>query len=139
MAFVYESIKEEDKSWVDFSRFKGLRNNKAFEVYSFSMWTVDREKDMALTAIDCGGRLGEDDYELWAFGFYYQGKYISFTVRYQEINKAENSYTERWYLPYFWFDDETEEQRIEIIKVIREALIAFIHRNLSKQNYLIEF
>ena len=140
MAFVYENMTEKDKKWLDFSQFKGLVLGKPYSsVGAFRRWTIDRDRGMALVFIDCIGRVGGDGYEINGCGFYYQGRYINFTIRYTEIDKGE-TYTAKWFDANFNFTDENEEKKIEIIKFIKEALIAYTRRgSLSHLECVIDF
>ena len=120
MAFVYEKIREEDKEWVDFGQFKGIWRNPIF-----SKWLVDRDNLSALILMDKGGRLGEDDYEVHACGFYKNKTYVNFTLNYQET-KENGQRVGRWYEPLFSNQYESEHQKQEFLNYIREAFLVYI-------------
>lgn len=122
MAFIYEKIREEDKEWVDFGRFKGMRN-EPYAIGVSSRWTLDKDAEMALVFAGSQGRIPEDDYVINACGFYYKGAYINFTIR--QI-KTEKSLTQqnsiKWFHPCFEFTNEVEHEQQIIVNAIKEAL-----------------
>jgi hypothetical protein len=140
MAFIYEKIREEDKEWVDFGRFKGLWHPQSGS-YHFSSWTVDKERKMALVSIQSIGRLGEDAYVTEAKGFFYQGAYINFTVLYDEIDDtSSNEPIARWYNASFSFPLEVSEQENQIKELIREAMTVYAQRGwLAGSKHILEF
>ena len=140
MAFVYEEIREEDKEWVDFGRFKGLWLPPS-GTYRFSSWTVDRERMMGLVGVQSIGRLSEDPYITEAKGFFYKGSYIDFTILYDEIHdESSNQSISHWYNPDFSFPPELNVQESQIKNFIKEAIAAYAQRGwLSGSKYIIEF
>jgi hypothetical protein len=124
MAFIYEKIREEDKEWVDFGRFKGIRN-ESYNPSSNAYWTVDRTNQMALVFVSSQGRPVEDEYVIEAGGFYYQGKFVNFTIRYNELKGIEKHYVAKWHNAHLDFTDETEEEKSQIVQKIKEALTEY--------------
>ena len=136
MTFVYEDIKEEDKKWVNFSKFKGIWNSTLGTYYS---WSVDRDEEMALVGIDSGGRLGEDEYTVEAYGFYYKGHYINWTIRHTKYQDENGKTQKKWYSANIPIPDDLTSQSEIIIKSIKEAFLAYEEIDLANTYIVVEF
>ncbi len=138
MAFIYEKIREEDKEWVDFGRFKGM-NDEAYEFYPLGFWTVDKVQKVALIVVNSFGRPWEEGYEVNGCGFFYKGQYVNFTILKAEY-KTNEHYVTKWYEPHFGFKNETEEQKLAVIKIIKEALTEYSKSSAyDEKNAVFEF
>ena len=136
MAFVYEKIREEDKEWVDFERFKDFKGN-SFIANRFTKWVVDRDNKTALIPVDSFGTQKEEGYEIWFFGFLSNQKYINLSVKHKEIKEPDNSSIQKWY--DFSFEPQINTVDDLFVQKLKEAFIAFIKRNrINAFNYLLE-
>jgi hypothetical protein len=123
MAFVYEKIRDEDKEWVDFGRFKDYRN-KPYIVSKYSSWTVDREEKAALVIVSGNGARPEDvEYETLVCGLYMKGYYVNFDISYKDYKNPSGTYTRNWF--NLAFNTVSEEQNAEVVLTIKEALVEY--------------
>lgn len=135
MAFVYEKIRDEDKEWVDFEKFKGIWR----EGGPFYKWSVDREKSIGLVAIDSSGRADEEEYVFSAYGLYYRGEYLNWRLKYSRFKADDGKCYEKWFEPTCNIPESLRSETEFIKQVFKESFLTYQEVDTVKRNLIIDF
>ena len=123
MAFVNESLTEQDKAWFASFKFQSVFTRDLVPLPR--KWTIDRDRDAVLIGLEgrgCEGR-GDDIPPLFMVLIW-----ASQVIRIQAYNRGEGSYergTEEWWrLTYIGVQKILEPQVATVLQLIHEALDA---------------
>ncbi len=118
MAFVNESIPDEDKQRIDFGQLRNPVNGHPLPLPPYQ-WTVDHERDIALISLGGGGE--SSDFPNF-FVLYWQGRFINVHLRYTTTGDfPTNDLEVTWRLEFLGNLGNIPEQ--EVIAALQEALI----------------
>ena len=123
MAFVNETLNEQDKAWFSSFYFESVFTYTQDLVPVPRKWTIDRNRDAVLIDLEGQGYEGSDGPPTF-MALIWEGK----VIRIQAYNRGEGSYergTEEWWrLTYIGIPKALEAQAETVLQLIREALDA---------------
>lgn len=118
MAFVNELISDEDKQKIDWTKFKAWSFSNPHRPWK---WTIDRERDVFLVALE--GR-GPDGERPETYALYWKGDVIRFEAERDGKGMFATGIDMFWKIFNACLPQQLEPQRQEILTVLREAIDA---------------
>lgn len=125
MAFVNELISDEDKKRIDWSKFKAWPHSDSHQPWK---WTIDKQLNVFLVML--GGRGREEEHpETYALSW--KGDVIRFEAERDGKDTFGTGVDMSWKIFHIAIPPNLEEQRQEILGVLREAIDA--HGSIYKR------
>lgn len=120
MAFINELIPEADKARIDWSKFKAYPFSDSHRPWK---WTVDRERDVFLVALD---QVGHDDTGTRpdVYALCWKGEVIRFEAQSSSKGVFATGVDMHWKISNIDIPQHLENRRQEILTVLREAIDA---------------